>query len=190
MKQPLITNLVKNAAWITMLSLSVATLASASKDVTQSEEILTEDTSPEALKAQLNDEKVEQIEVRGSVPLLYYKRQVELAELDFYETFNMLADEDKYKVKCRREARTGSRMKTTACYPQYVLNRMAQETQAALNSGAPYPKLDDIEFLVENERKESLEYAEEIIKKNPKLMEKLVKLNEKQAEFEAKKAQN
>ncbi len=170
--------------------MSVGLIAHAANEPAQSEEILSEETSPSEMRAQLENENVETIEVTGTKPLLYYKRQVELAELDFYDLFNAIADEDKFKVKCRKEARAGSRIKTTVCYPQYVLTRMAQETQNALNSGLPYPNLDDIEFLVENEKQESMKYVEEVVSSNPKLLAKLIEMNEKQALYNSKKEVN
>ena len=109
------------------------------------------------------------------------------AELDFYDLFNALADEEKYKVKCRREFRAGSRIKNTVCHPQYVLNRMASETQDALNSGGPLPDFKDIEFLVQDEKEESLKYAAKVISKHPELLKKLNVMHQKQEEFKAMK---
>ena len=134
-------------------------------------------------------EDIERIGVTGSVPLLFYKDDMQAAELDFYEMFNALNDNKKYKVLCRKETRLGSRIKTRVCYPQYVLDRMAQETQDALSSGAGYPSLQQIEFAVKDEREESMKYVEELVKSNPKLLEKLIQLNEKQALYAQKKAQ-
>lgn len=134
-------------------------------------------------------EDIERIGITGSVPLLFYKDDMQAAELDFYEMFNALNDNKKYKVLCRKETRLGSRIKTRVCYPQYVLDRMAEETQDALSSGAGYPSLQQIEFAVKDEREESMKYVEELVKSNPELLEKLIQLNEKQALYAQKKAQ-
>lgn len=189
MKQPSVLQTIKMASIASLMSIGM--MANAANDQTKSEEILSEETSPsemrEQMQKEMQQENVETIEVVGTKPLLFYKRQVELAELDFYDLFNAIADEDKFKVKCRKEARAGSRIKTTVCYPQYVLSRMAQETQDAISSGLPYPKLDDIEFLVQREKEESMKYVEEIVTQNPKLLAKLIEMNEKQALYQSKK---
>jgi hypothetical protein len=185
MKNQFVSRFVKSAVVICLATFSIGALASSEQP--KSEEILSEETSPTEMREQLMSEEVEVIEVTGKVPLLYYKRQAELAELDFYDLFNTSATEKKFKVKCRKEARTGSRIKKTVCYPQYVLDKMAQETQNALSTGGRYPSLDDIEFLVKKEKEESLKYVEQIVASNPKLKAQLVKMNEQKAIYESKK---
>lgn len=134
-------------------------------------------------------EDIERIGVTGSVPLLFYKDEMQSAELDFYEMYNALNDNKKYTIVCRKQTRLGSRIKTRVCHPQYVLDRMAQETQDVLSSGGAYPSLKQIEFAVKDEREESMKHVEKLVKSNPKLLEKLVQLNEKQALYAQKKAQ-
>lgn len=136
-----------------------------------------------------NKEDIERIGVTGSVPLLFYKDEMQSAELDFYEMYNALNDNKKYTIVCRKQTRLGSRIKTRVCHPQYVLDRMAQKTQDVLSSGGAYPSLKQIEFAVKDERDESMKHVEKLVKSNPKLLEKLIQLNEKQALYAHKKAQ-
>jgi hypothetical protein len=143
-------------------------------------------TNPEITKQDIDD--VERIGVTGKVDTLFFKRQAMMAELDFYELFNAVADEEKFKMKCRKESRTGSRIKTTRCYPQYLLARMSQETQDALSSGAPYPTWEQVEFLVKRDKEEALLYAEKLVEENPELLNKLVAMHQKQQEYLARKA--
>ena len=133
-------------------------------------------------------ENIERIDVTGSVPLLFYKDEMKKAELDFYDAFNALNDNKKYAITCRLEQRQLSRIKYRVCYPQYVLNKMAQETQDILSSGGAYPTLKQIEFAVKDERAESMLYVEELVKKNPALLDKLIALNEKKSQYEEKRA--
>ena len=130
---------------------------------------------------------VEVVAVVGKYPLVYFKRKMKKAELDFYDAFNKLADENKFKVQCRRVKTTGSNISHKVCHPQFVLDRMAQETQAALQTGAPFPSWDDINFVVQEERAESLAYVEKTVAENPYLRDKLIALNIKQAEYESQK---
>lgn len=186
MKQLTVLHTIKMASFATLMSFGMMT--NAANDQSKSDEILSEEVSPSEMREQMRNEKVENIEVTGKKPLLYYKYQLERAELDFYELFNTLADEDKFKMRCRLEFRVGSRIKRRVCYPQYVLTRMAHETQDAISSGLPFPSLDDIEFLVQREKEESMKYVEEVVSKNPKLLTKLLEMNDKRATYLSKKA--
>ena len=76
----------------------------------------------------------EKIIVESKVPLLYYKKQFEMAELDFYELYNSLADEPKFKMICDKRRVTGSHIKRTFCYPQFWLNHSAQASQEAFSN--------------------------------------------------------
>jgi hypothetical protein len=132
-------------------------------------------------------EEVEVIGVVGERSLLYFSNEMQKAEIDFYDAFNALADEKKFTVQCRRTKRPGSNISDKVCHPQFVLDRMAQETQAALETGAPYPKWEDIEFAVREEQAESIAYVEKVVTENPQLMEKLLTLNAKQEMYEQQK---
>ena len=127
---------------------------------------------------------VEVIGVVGERSLLFFLDQMEEAELDFYDAFNVLADNKKFAVQCRRQKRSGSNIKIKVCNPQFIIDRMAEETQDALSTGAPIPSYKEIEFAVKKEREESLAYVEKIVAENPQLLEKLIVLNEKQAKYE------
>jgi hypothetical protein len=133
------------------------------------------------------DEDLEVIGVVGKRTLSYFRVKMEKAEMDFYDAYNALAQDHKFKVQCRRENRGASNIRIKVCYPQYVLERMAQETQEALSSGLPFPSLEDIEFAVKKERAESMKYVEKVVTENPKLLEKLLALNERKAKFEEAK---
>ena len=133
------------------------------------------------------DKDVEVIGVVGQKPLSFFRRQMASAELDFYDAFNALANEEKFKVKCRRETNAGSRIKRQRCYPQYVLDEMAARTQDVLSSGGPYPSFEDIEATTKKEKKESLAYVEKVVLEHPQLLAKLIDLNEKQALYEQQK---
>ena len=165
---------------MSMASSTPTTLANDQKQTTASaSEINETSTTP------VDD--VEVVAVVGKYPLVYFKRKMKKAELDFYDAFNKLADENKFKVQCRRVKTTGSNISHKVCHPQFVLDRMAQETQAALQTGAPFPSWDDINFVVQEERAESLAYVEKTVAENPYLRDKLIALNIKQAEYESQK---
>lgn len=176
------------------------TQTSANANATQLKQITADIEASEALDPKdivlssddVNPKVKDNIEIIGvfaRTPLLFFKKEMERAELDFYESFNAIADEDKFRVKCRLEAKVASRIKKRVCYPRYVLDRMAQETQNALSSGSPFPTLEEIEFLVKRDKEEALLYAEKIVKDNPELLKKLIKMNEKQEKYQSKRAE-
>lgn len=136
-----------------------------------------------------SNQGIEQIEVTGSVPLLFYKDEMQRAEFSFYEMYNALNDDNKFAITCRRETRLGSRIKSKVCYPQYVLDKMAEETQEVLSAGGAYPSLKQIEFAVKEERAESMKHVEKLVKANPDLLNALIKLNETQALYQQKKSE-
>jgi flagellar motility protein MotE (MotC chaperone) len=47
--------------------------------------------------------KIEVISVNNNHSLYYLRKQIQEAELDFYDAFNALADIEKFKIKCRLE---------------------------------------------------------------------------------------
>lgn len=150
--------------------------------------IYNEDTKQQSQNTVQADEKMEVIGVVGEYSLLYFRHEMQDAELDFYEAFNKIADVEEYKVQCNRELRLGSNIRDRVCLPKYVRNRMAQETQDALNGGGNFPKYKEIEFAVRKQREESLAYVAQVVSENPQLLEKLIELNEKQARFDEAKA--
>lgn len=167
----------------------ITTLSFSSFGYTDTTDVTKDYVAPEETRQQVLNDDIERIDVRSKVPLLYFKRQAMLAELDFYETFNAMADKEEFKMRCRKESRVGSRIKETRCYPQYLLQRMSLETQDALSSGKPFPTWEDIEFLVQRDKAASLEYAEELISNNPDLLAKLQNMHARQQEYQTKKAE-
>lgn len=183
-----------------------ASSVSAQQNQRMIEEVDLQTTSPKALKEKILEEdelpaiqdNLETIGIVSDVPLLYYKRQIEIAELDFYDLYNSLADEKRYLMYCRREAKVGSKIKRMACYPQYFLEIYSQMSQDAfantptdkLAMGIVYnpPSLDDIEFLTQRDKKKALKYVADLVKEHPALLEKLLKMNKAIEVYEEQKA--
>ena len=146
-------------------------------------------------RSSVND--IEEIQVEGDKTRLYYLYRMREAELDFYDAFNEINDVEDYRIICRLEKRTGSNMKYRVCYPQYLLQRWANETQDAMGgrnlgqlaqSAVRLPTLADIEFLVQRDKQKSLAHTEKLVKENPELMKKLVSLEEKRLQYEKAQA--
>ena len=157
------------------------------------------DKAPAQIRADLLQEPVERISVEGKTPLSFYKRQFEIAELDFYDMFNAANEIPDFTMFCRKRAPTGSRIKRTYCYPQYLLKRHAYETQNAIaNTPAGLlaqgvvqnlPTMEQIEALVAREQQQALEYAEQLVKENPAMLEQLLKMKQAELVYLAKKSE-
>jgi hypothetical protein len=58
-----------------------------------------------------------------------WRLNIERAEDDVYQLFNRLVDSDDYKVECRREGNTQSRILVRSCEPVFVSKRRALNTR-------------------------------------------------------------
>ena len=140
----------------------------------------------------LTPDDIEQIEVVGKKPLLYFHRQMLKTELSFYDSVNDLLENPEHKIKCRREERMGSnsttaRIKQMYCLPNYVRSRLAEETQVALKTGKPTPRIEDVEILVKDQQQEAMAAVTKLVEENPQLLEKLLAMHNAKAEYQQKR---
>ncbi|GAB2684101.1 hypothetical protein [Aliiglaciecola aliphaticivorans] len=124
-------------------------------------------------------ENVEQIDVVGTKPLYFYRQQMAKTELNFYDAFNDLVEDPKFKVKCKKQRKEGTgRITQRACYPQYFLARKSKLTEIAMRARVALPSDDDVAMQVQQEKKASLAYAEKLIEGNPALKQRLLEMYE------------
>lgn len=64
-------------------------------------------------------EEMEKIVVVGEVTLAGYKQQIANAKKDFFSLYNDLTKNGDLKVKCRKERKLGSNVRTDVCTPVY-----------------------------------------------------------------------
>jgi hypothetical protein len=132
--------------------------------------------------------------------LMEVRKQANEAEYDFYETFNQLAEEEKYKVRCRREKRTGTNISSVVCRPQYLIDRTSQVFQESLSlgisrgnlgqlkEGTMFGSVDNTDAYIKKENEAAMAYVSSLVEKHPVLREKLVNMNQKRALLEEAKA--
>lgn len=138
---------------------------------------------------QPEEELTERIEVRGKKTPTYYYRAMRRAEIDLYDKVNLQIEDPKYKVSCGIEANVGSNIKKKACLPNFVRDRLAFETQKAMDTGANPPTLEYVESMLGDEQQEALNAVAKVIEGNPELIELLIKFHTSVAEYENSKAQ-
>ncbi len=168
-----------------------------SESTVQPTQIIDDVKTPAELRDELED--IETIEIESKKPISFYRRQVEAAELDFYDLYNSIANENKFKMYCRLETRVGSRIKRTACYPQYYLTTYAHLSQEAMLRTPSYdlargvirqpPSMKDVEFLIQREQEEALEYVEKLVSENPSLLKQLEVMNKALETYNLQKKQ-
>lgn len=191
------SNLIKVVSAVTVLSIFMTGSVTASEVVepleNEATEIVIDDTqSNEELATEIKKELEEDYDVvtfYGTKPPGFYRRQFQLAELDFYKKFNDYVDVDKFRIKCRKESPLGSRIYQTVCYPQYLLTRVARESNFSRTAGLPLPTIDQVERQATSEKEEFANYSEELVKKHPELFEKLIEFGKAKKAYDDVKAQ-
>jgi hypothetical protein len=63
--------------------------------------------------------RIENVIVRGRKPLSARRREIDVAEGNFTDTWNNVNSRDDFDMQCRYEAPTGSRMRQRVCTPVY-----------------------------------------------------------------------
>lgn len=135
------------------------------------------------------DNSEERIEVLGQRTPTHFYKAMRRAEINLYDQINQYIGEHKYKVSCHRESQAGTNLKRKGCLPNFVRERMAFETQKALDDGAIPPTLEQVEALLGEEQAEAMNAVAKVIEENPKLLELLIKYHTSVANYENVKAQ-
>ncbi len=81
-------------------------------------------------------DRLEEIIVYGQKPLWRLRRDIDLAEDRFYDLFNELNDDPRLRVTCRKEAKTGSHVRTKICRTQLELNLLEADAEGQLRLGS------------------------------------------------------
>jgi hypothetical protein len=81
-------------------------------------------------------DRLEEVIVYGQKPLWRLRRDIDLAENRFYDLFNQLNDEPRLRVTCRKEAKTGSHIRTKICRTQLELDLLEAEAEGQLRLGS------------------------------------------------------
>ncbi len=114
-----------------------------------------------------------------------YRKEMDDAEDIFYDAYNAKVDDEKYKIKCRKVKRKGSRIKYKECQPQNVREKLSEEQRASLLAGRGNPSQERLEHAVKGEREDAMAYLEKVAYDNPEVLEKLLALNEAKANYQS-----
>lgn len=146
--------------------------------------VLTAGFSSMSLGSESSSHDVEVIEVTGKRPVSFFKKLVNSAELNFYELYNSITTNRKFKVECKRVARNSfSRVKERKCIPAFAGIAMYEQMDLINSLRAPseYLGLNPLYLPVSRSRlkvatddysEQQLNNIMEHLKTNPKLLER------------------
>lgn len=131
--------------------------------------------------------KVEElITIKGERPLKYFREQVVIEEMKFYDIYNALVSDEDFRIKCRNVRQYGTvSIVKKVCQPVYKKRKPSEQNkvryshvggiQLSSNLGVRY------ENRVKSAKKRSMEEMSQMLEKNPKLrnqLEKFIKAKE------------
>ncbi|WP_026376511.1 hypothetical protein [Aestuariibacter salexigens] len=82
----------------------------------------------------VKNEPVEVIEVTGYRPIGFYRQLMSDAEESYYDSYNKLTDVDDFRIDCKRQQRTFSRVTQRRCEARFVDRVTAWRNEIALES--------------------------------------------------------
>ena len=137
-----------------------------------------------------DSQEIEVIEVTGKRPVSFFKKLVNSAELNFYELYNDITTNRKFKVECKQVARHSfSRIKERKCIPAFADIAMFEQMDKMTSQRAPREYLGEnpvflsvqrsqLKVAIDDYSEQQLNNIMEHLKTNPKLLERYNKLVE------------
>jgi hypothetical protein len=83
-----------------------------------------------------NTDPIDEITVMGARSLLSLRHELTLAEDNFFDTYNMLNEDDRYHIICKDEVYIGSRIPVRECISRVIRESRIESTQNAVGLGA------------------------------------------------------
>jgi hypothetical protein len=138
--------------------------------------------------AQAEDDKpgepVEEITSYGQKSLLSFRREMEAAEIKYYDLYNALNDDDEYDVICKDEVRTASHVTRRKCKGKFEWDPMSSLELNVLmgtNGNNKIPQHTQMHIL--RKKHIVLDKMEKLAEENPGLSEALMDLTRISMEF-------
>ena len=127
----------------------------------------------------------ERIEVYGQRPLFLLKKEIDLAEVSFYELFNKLNKDSKFDMICNRQKDTGTSISRTVCEARYMKDvraRLTRDRDLSANVSA-----QEVELAARSETVQATRILVDLIKNNAELRQRYVVLNKMVADYQERK---
>jgi hypothetical protein len=88
-----------------------------------------------AVGEQKPNDTLENVTVYGQKTLLNLRRAADRAQVEFFNRFNELNEDDQYDVYCEKIAKTGSRVRKLTCWSPFEREMNDEEMRFALSTG-------------------------------------------------------
>lgn len=138
--------------------------------------------------AQAEDEKpggpIEEITSYGDRSLLSFRYEMEAAENKYYDSYNMLNDDDEFDVICKDEVPTASHIKRRMCKGNFEWDSMTDLDRERLKYGF-LPNDHSAEIL--HKKGMVLDKMEKLAEENPDFRESLFELTRISQRYEAER---
>ena len=126
---------------------------------------------------------IEEVIVIGHKPLIKLKHEMYRTEEALYNIFNSFNTDDDFNIRCRKEARTGTKLKRRVCRPNFVGKLLAEETQRMMRGeGYIYPAAQ-----IKKKNELMLAKMTETALEQPEMLNALVKYTEARQTWESER---
>ena len=140
---------------------------------------------------QQSSDAIERITVTGQRSEHHYKRQLELAQMDFIESYNALNTISNFSIDCHPRANIGSHIKKMECLPRYFNRELGYQAQAFMqgassrnNSNAEY-----VSFITQNKKLKFEKHIAKLSQESAELQRKLEKVGQAKLAYEQRAQQ-
>jgi hypothetical protein len=134
-----------------------------------------------SVRAQEDQEPIEEVTAYGQKTLLNLKYAALQAEEDFFNRFNELNEIDEFDVFCEKEASTYSRIKRRRCWSPFEREFDEEQAEYAFNTGGRVGARN--EGLIQLKRKKQAEHLQKMVLENPELQALYTRYGEANIEF-------
>lgn len=142
--------------------------------------------------------ETEIIQVVGEKFLVTYKKEMRLALYSYWDVYNSLIEEEKFKVICRQGTDSPQRLRIKICEPKFVTAKRAELTQYHfIGTSISDTNIRDIKRvsemevneLVAEDNEQHMEIMANLVETNKELKEAFLDFKEKEAIFKMRHAQ-
>ncbi len=143
-------------------------------------------TNAQAESQDVKTDDMETIEVVGEVTLAGYKQQIANAKKDFFSLYNDLTKDGELKVKCRKERKYFSNVRSEVCTPVYEsIIYVPRNSIADLMSGQLDPITD---IKLKKYQNKQIDELTSLVNSNEELRAKFFEYSSLLEKYQAKRA--
>ena len=144
------------------------------------DEIISETAGPET------SESIEEIIVYGDKPLHALRREVYLAEENFFDVFSSINEDDEYDVRCFYEIPSFTHIRRHVCRANFVIDATSAQAEGWRTEGPRRP-IVPAAWKIRTKKKRLGELMEVLIAEHPELLQALGEYTDRRQILESEK---